>query len=614
MTVVFASCSLIATSKEANSLSEAEKIAMQLKFSSKKYSLSQVFILSSPAVALIAPLPLEDVVLHYRQWLLLEMQRNRLVNTSVVLEQYRKEAMKPLLVDGREVHLFAPFREQYSALKTFTWRQRCFLVLLGLACLFGFVFLGLHMAVALLAMLTFLYMSDLLVTFFLSVRAFDASTEETITNELVYALSDATWPHYTILCPLYHEAEVVPQFVQAMQALEYPRDRLQVLFLTEEDDAATRRAIEDMRLPSYFSTVIVPDGSPRTKPRACNYGLLKATGDYVVIYDAEDVPDPLQLKKAVLAFAQHGENIACVQARLNFYNTDQNMLTRWFTAEYLLWFDLMLPALQRLGVPFPLGGTSNHFRADLLRRLGGWDSYNVTEDCDLGLRMTFYGLKTAVLDSTTFEEANSEVHNWLRQRSRWIKGYMQTYLVHMRQPLVYLRSGRWAEFLSLQLFVGGKTGVLFVNPAMWLLLLIYIGFAHSATALYHTLFPLPVFYMGIICLIFGNFFYTYMHLIGCMKRKQYHLVKWTLLIPLYWAMASAAAFLALQQLLFKPHYWEKTQHGLHLRSAGALPKITTVAEVVAPSALLQAHAETFFVDASALRVSAHSSQPIEAEE
>ena len=200
----------------------------------------------------------------------------------------------------------------------------------------------------------------------------------------------------------------------------------------------------------------------------------------------------------------------------------------------------------------------------------------MTEDCDLGLRMASYGLKTAMLDSTTYEEANSRVKNWIRQRSRWIKGYMQTYLVYMRQPQVYLRKGRLREFFSLQLFVGGKTAVLFVNPFMWVLAAIYILF--RPIDVYHTLFPAPVLYMGTMCLIFGNFFYTYSHLIGCMKRGHYHLVKWTLLIPIYWAMASVAAFMALQQLIFKPHYWEKTQHGLHLNSSASSLRVISVTE------------------------------------
>jgi cellulose synthase/poly-beta-1,6-N-acetylglucosamine synthase-like glycosyltransferase len=340
-----------------------------------------------------------------------------------------------------------------------------------------------------------------------------------------------------------------------------------LLLLTEEDDISTRTVMETLDLPAHFSIITVPDGKPRTKPRACNYGLLQATGEYIVIYDAEDVPDPLQLKKAVLAFANQSRQTACIQAKLNFYNSNQNILTRWFTAEYSLWFDLTLPGLQKLGVPLPLGGTSNHFRTSALRKLGAWDAFNVTEDCDLGLRMAHYGFKTAILDSTTYEEANSQFRNWIRQRSRWIKGYMQTYLVYMRHPLIYLKRERLAEFFSLQLFVGAKTGVLLVNPFMWMLLLIYLLL--RPVTLYHALFPAPILYMGVACLIFGNFFYTYSHIIGCMKRGQYALVKWTLLIFFYWAMASAAAFMALQQLILKPHYWEKTQHGLHLQKTGA---------------------------------------------
>ena len=174
----------------------------------------------------------------------------------------------------------------------------------------------------------------------------------------------------------------------------------------------------------------------------------------------------------MLTFANHGPNLACVQAKLNFYNPNQNLLTRWFTAEYSLWFDLILPGLQKAHFLLPLGGTSNHFPTQTIRALGGWDAFNVTEDCDLGLRLAWFKLETVVLDSTTYEEANSRTKNWLRQRSRWIKGYMQTYLVHMREPWHYIRHGRIREFLSMQLMIGGKTAVLFINPILWIALLL----------------------------------------------------------------------------------------------------------------------------------------------
>ncbi|GAC1402867.1 MAG: hypothetical protein NVSMB49_19560 [Ktedonobacteraceae bacterium] len=514
----------------------------------------------------------------YKAWFVKDAERNSVLNDQKKIKAYQDESLRSTTVNNQEIRLFAPFHREFSALQTFTRGQLCTFGMLACGFLLGIIFFHIGMVVVLIALISIIYLADLLITLMLSAQTLNLSVEEHIDDNLVNALQDVEWPCYTILCPLYHEAEVVPQFVQAMQKLNYPVDRLQILFLTELDDIATRLAIQSLRLPQHFSIITVPDGKPRTKPRACNYGLLQATGDYVVIFDAEDVPDPLQLKKAVIAFANQGKKTACVQAKLNFYNSEQNLLTRWFTAEYSLWFDLTLPGLQKLGVPLPLGGTSNHFRTHLLRELGAWDAYNVTEDCDLGLRMASYGYKTAVLDSTTYEEANSQFKNWIRQRSRWIKGYLQTYLVYMRHPQVYLRPERLGEFLSLQLFVGGKTGVLFINPLMWALVVCYILL--RPVNLYHVLFPGPVLYMGAICLIFGNFFYIYSHLLGCMKRGHYGLVKWTLTIPIYWAMASVAAFIALQQLIFKPHYWEKTKHGLHLHNVNSMTKITVITEEV----------------------------------
>ncbi|HLG75060.1 MAG TPA: glycosyltransferase, partial [Ktedonobacteraceae bacterium] len=488
---------------------------------------------------------------------------------------YVDDALKTVTIRGQDISPFAPFRRQISAFQTVTIGQALVLSVLAVAFVLGLVVYGMAMVAGALAVLIALYLGDLFLMFLLSVQTLSKPAEESIKDQVVYALTDAEWPSYTILCPLYKEVEVVPQFVKAMLDLDYPTSKLQILFLTEADDAETRMALINMHLPAHFVIVTVPAGEPRTKPRACNFGLLQATGDYIVIYDAEDIPDPLQLKKAVLTFIKGGSDLACVQAKLNFYNERQNILTRWFTAEYSLWFDLTLPGLQRAGLPLPLGGTSNHFRAETLRMLGAWDPFNVTEDCDLGLRLAHHNLRTSVLDSTTYEEANSQVKNWLRQRSRWIKGYMQTYLVYMRRPWEYFRGGRLREFLALQLVIGGKTGVLFVNPLMWLLVLLYFCFRPFVGETYHTLFPLPVLYMGTLCLVFGNFFYIYSHLMGCMKRRQYDLIKWTLLIPIYWAMTSVAGFMALYQLIFKPHYWEKTKHGLHL-SQTAAPSITAL--------------------------------------
>lgn len=514
--------------------------------------------------ALLLSAEAKSQVEQYTTWLAADDEYNRTISYREETNEYVDDAMSTVFIAGKQVRMFAPFRYELSALRTFTPGQLVLFAVLASACILGLVLFHTGMLVGIIATLTAFYISDLFVTLALSLRSLGRAGEEKIDDAVVQNLANVSWPRYTVLCPLYHEAAVVPQFVRAMKALDYPLDKLQVLFLTEENDAETRDSIRAMGLPNHFRILTVPPGEPRTKPRACNYGLLYATGDYIVIYDAEDIPDPLQLKKAVLAFANHGADLACVQAKLNFYNSKQNLLTRLFTAEYCAWFDMILPGLQLARLALPLGGTSNHFRTETLGMLGAWDAFNVTEDCDLGLRLARYGLKTTILDSTTLEEANSQWKNWLRQRSRWIKGYMQTYLVHMRHPLRYLHPSRLRDFFSLQLLVGGKTAVLLINPLMFILLVMYLFFRPVLNNIYHTLFPVSILYMGSLCLIFGNFLYAYTHLIGCLKRGQYHLIKWALLMPFYWMMMSIAAFIAFYQLITKPHYWEKTNHGLHL--------------------------------------------------
>jgi cellulose synthase/poly-beta-1,6-N-acetylglucosamine synthase-like glycosyltransferase len=282
----------------------------------------------------------------------------------------------------------------------------------------------------------------------------------------------------------------------------------------------------------------------------------------VVIYDAEDVPDPDQLKKAVVAFRTSDPNVACLQAKLNYYNSKQNLLTSWFTTEYSMWFDLFLPGLDAAQVPIPLGGTSNHFPTAILREVGAWDPYNVTEDADLGVRLFRRGYQTAVLNSTTLEEANSEVYNWIRQRSRWVKGYIQTYLVHMRHPIQLWRALGTKGFVSFNMVVGGTFASFLLNPVFWSLTALWY-MAHAGFL--RTLFPGPVYYLGMASLVVGNFAFVYLNVAGCLRRGHYGMVKHALLTPLYWGLMSLAAWKGFLQLWTNPFYWEKTAHGLYRR-------------------------------------------------
>lgn len=416
--------------------------------------------------------------------------------------------------------------------------------------------------VALVTFITVWYFIALLFNLYLISRSYSKDIEIRVSPQEIAARDD--WPMYTIFCPLYKESAVVPQFIKAMSELDYPKDKLEVQLLLEEDDVETVEDIRNMTLPSYFTILVVPHAMPKTKPKACNYGLQRASGEYAVIYDAEDIPEPMQLKKAVIAFDRAGHRAGCIQAKLNYYNWNQNLLTRLFTLEYSLWFNLVLTGLQAVKAPVPLGGTSNHFRVADLRRFAGWDPFNVTEDADLGMRIAKQGMHTEILDSYTLEEANSQYGNWLKQRSRWIKGYMQTYLLHMRRPRSFAKNK--SHLFMIQLVLGGTALLLLVNPLVWLLTIAYFVMPGNVSNFIASLYSLPVLYMGVICLVFGNFIYMYYYMMGASKQKRPELIAYAFFMPMYWLMMSWAALLALRDLIVRPHHWHKTKHGLHLQN------------------------------------------------
>lgn len=381
-----------------------------------------------------------------------------------------------------------------------------------------------------------------------------------VSDEEIADIEDSELPVYTILVPCYREANVVTQLMTNLEHLDYPREKLNILLLLEEDDEETRQAAMAAHPPAMITFVTVPAGHPQTKPRACNVGLIFARGEYLVIYDAEDRPDPDQLKRAVVAFRKGGSDLVCVQAALNYFNADQNLLTRMFTLEYSFWFDYMLRGLAALKLPIPLGGTSNHFRTDQLRLLGGWDPFNVTEDADLGIRAAALGKRVGVINSTTFEEANSAYGNFIRQRSRWIKGYLQTSLVHARHPVKLVRSVGVRQALGFVLLIAG-TPISFLSLLpLYLVFGVTLAFDPQTVAHY---VPGWVLWISLANLLIGNGMMVYISMMGVFRRHRDRHVLWALCNPFYWLLHCVSAYKALWQLILRPHYWEKTDHGLN---------------------------------------------------
>lgn len=446
-----------------------------------------------------------------------------------------------------------------SAMETFTTLQLVLLYSLVTLFLFGMLFRGRETLLVLFFLINVFYVFSLGFKLLASILGARTEILEQVSDEEAAALDPKTLPVYTILLPMYKEPEVVKHLIAGIMEMDYPLEKLDVKILLEEEDTITYDAVRALRPPANFEIVRVPYSVPKTKPKACNYGLLFARGEYLTIYDAEDVPEEDQLRKVVAAFRKGPENMICVQAALNYFNSDQNLLTRMFTLEYSYWFDYMLPGIEALGMPIPLGGTSNHFRTEMLRLLGGWDPFNVTEDADLGIRASAHRMWVSTINSTTFEEANSHTGNWIRQRSRWIKGYMQTYLVHMRNPLRLFRTIGLMPFLGVQLLIGGTFMTFLINPILWLLFIFWIAFRPLWM---ESVFPLWILTLSTLNLIVGNAMGIYLNMLAVFRRRLFHLTFYSLMNPFYWILHSIAAYKALWQLFTKPFFWEKTVHGL----------------------------------------------------
>ena len=394
-----------------------------------------------------------------------------------------------------------------------------------------------------------------------AVRIFALAPGAAVQKRPPPAILQDTLPVYSVLVPLFRETAVLHQLLGGLMALNYPAAKLDIKLILEETDVTMQRAVAALPLPEHFDVIIVPAGKPQTKPKALNYALKFARGSLLTIFDSEDIPERNQLKVAAAIFASRNEDLACLQAVLTFYNANENWLTRQFTAEYAALFNLMLPQLAASGLPLPLGGTSNHFRVKALVEAGGWDPFNVTEDADLGYRLARLGYTTDCFTSRTYEEANIHLGNWMKQRRRWLKGFLHTWLVHMRSPLSLMRelgaSGFWImQCLSIGVFASALLHPFLLVHALWFFL--------SGEARAQLPMPLHGLAIGLngAILILGYAAAILCAKSGLRKLGYRHWFGTLLSMPFYWMLMTPAAWLALWDFLVRPHHWHKTEHGL----------------------------------------------------
>lgn len=367
----------------------------------------------------------------------------------------------------------------------------------------------------------------------------------------------ARLPCVSILVPLLHETGIAAKLVGRLARLDYPSGLLDIVLVVEEGDRTTAETLAAARLPPTMRVVTVPGGPLKTKPRALNFALPFCRGEFIGVYDAEDAPAPDQIRRIVTRFHQRGEQVACLQGRLDFYNARSNAMSRCFAVEYATWFRLVLPGLARLGLPIPLGGTTLFFRRAALEAVGGWDAHNVTEDADLGLRLARLGYRAELIDTDTLEEATCHPRGWVRQRSRWIKGYMVTWIVHSRRPLRLWRDlGTWRTAGVQVLFLGAISQAL-LAPLLWACWLMTLGLPNPLAGM-----PAPVPQAAIGLFLLAETVNLAAAMIACRAPQHRHLRRWVPALWLYFPLASLAALKALWDLAGRPFHWDKTPHGL----------------------------------------------------
>lgn len=403
--------------------------------------------------------------------------------------------------------------------------------------------------------------------FFLGVGLFRAWIAEGLpTPETRPPVAEADLPSFAVLVPVYREAAVIPDLVAALLRLDYPADRLALRLVVEGDDAETCAAAEIAVRGTAVDVVVVPPCRPRTKPKALNFALATVDADIISVFDAEDRPDPCQLRRAAAAFAAGDESLAVVQAALEIDHaeSDRPWLVRQFEIEYAVLFHGLLPWLSHNRLFLPLGGTSNHFRRAVLDRVGAWDPHNVTEDVDIAVRLARAGLTSAMIPSWTSEEAPTRWVAWRAQRVRWLKGWLQTWFVHMRD------AGRLHRELGLRnalvfhlIFTGQIVSAFVFAPSLFVLVLESIGVPslfsdrrlEEDVVLVAALTAFATGVLGALSLA--------TKVAARRRRLRFFDI---LTMPAYWCIISVAACHAFVELMVAPSRWNKTSHGLAARA------------------------------------------------
>lgn len=463
---------------------------------------------------------------------------------NIITNIQRRYSKTALSIVKKELKIIDP---RYSSYKLLSLKSKVLLMVVIGATIGCFILYPMIVLKLALVAANLLFFSNIV----FKVILFSSGRKSKTIDNSYKNISEESLPTYSILLPLYKEGLVVKNLLKSMRKLNYPKSKLDIILIVEQFDRETIRFLNKETYDGLFRVVCVPKSNPKTKPKACSYALKFAEGEYLTIYDAEDRPEPDQLLKAVYMFRKERKEVACLQSKLHCFNFRESIIAFLFSVEYLIWFGIFLKGLERLSIPIPLGGNSNHFRTDILRHMGGWDPYNVTEDADLGYRLAKKGYTTKMLDSVTWEESPINFKSWINQRSRWIKGHIQTYMVHLRD------SKRLKDKFGNMGVLGFHCFLILPITAYFLQILvvtsIFVETKDPCMLILKDLSSINMVFWIVFSIFLGGF--------AVIKNKWKNVrVVYVAFYPFYYCLHFISAIIALYQLVFKAHYWSKTSH------------------------------------------------------
>ncbi|WP_417257660.1 glycosyltransferase family 2 protein [Celeribacter sp.] len=483
------------------------------------------------------------------------------ISSETALHEALLRSRQRVLADAAETRVAASESCREIDIKRLTRTLSCMAVL-------ALVFIGFFPQTAFI-MLTLWAVLTLVVNSVLKVAAAFVQARDAGRPKPIMALrrKPATLPIVSVMVPLFRERAITAHLVKRLSRLDYPHELLDICLVVEEDDQVTQAAVATADLPRWMRQIIVPRGQVKTKPRALNFALDFCRGSIIGIWDAEDAPEPSQIHKVVSHFEMAAPDVACVQGVLDFYNARTNWLSRCFTVEYASWFRIVLPGYEKMGLVVPLGGTTLFFRRDAIEELGGWDAHNVTEDADLGIRLARHGYRTELISTVTEEEANCRAWPWIKQRSRWLKGYAMTWAVHMRSPRKLLRDlGLW-RFFGVQALFLGTISQFILAPFLWSFWAVALGLPHPL----RNVLPHEAFIALGVLFILSEVATVTVGMLATSTPKHKWLWPWVPTLHLYYPLATIATAKGLWEIVTRPYYWDKTAHGMSNEIAPFIP-------------------------------------------